>query len=136
MIAIATEARTVDGFTPNAGTPCDETLEPSGNRPSFAAANGISAQIIVQPFSAPNPEMITRTPSACPTGAAEDGLTASENGAEDSASFCRGQDAEHGGQREHVDDGSRDGAEDRRPRDVAVGIAHLAAATAADSTPR
>ena len=31
----------------------------SGNSPSFAAASGISAQIIVQPLSAPKPEITT-----------------------------------------------------------------------------
>ena len=57
---IATEARTVDATMPNAGTPLREMrLNAGGNRPSFAAASGISAQIIVQPLSAPNPEMMT-----------------------------------------------------------------------------
>ena len=43
---------------PYAGTPfLDIRLNCCGNRPSSAAASGISAQIIVQPFSAPNPEM-------------------------------------------------------------------------------
>ena len=43
---------------PNAGTPRpDSRPNASGNSPSLAAASGISAQIMVQPFSAPKPEI-------------------------------------------------------------------------------
>lgn len=85
---IATEARTVDAMMPNAGTPLREMrLNAGGNRPSFAAASGISAQIIVQPLSAPKPEMMTAmammSPAQVPPNMA---LTASENGALASAS--------------------------------------------------
>ena len=68
---------------PYAGTPfLDIRLNCCGNRPSSAAASGISAQIMVQPFSAPNPEMITAMaitfPAEVPPNIV---LTASENGA-------------------------------------------------------
>ena len=63
-------------------------LNRSGNRPSFAAASGISAQIIVQPLSAPKPETMTATaitlPAQLPPKIA---LAASENGAVAAASF-------------------------------------------------
>ena len=50
---------------PTAGTPFAESLpNTAGNRPSFAAASGISAQIIVQPLRAPKPEMMTATATA------------------------------------------------------------------------
>ena len=46
----ATEASTVEITMPNVGTPVPESrLNRSGNRPSLAAARGISAQIMVQP---------------------------------------------------------------------------------------
>lgn len=58
----ATDASTVEVTTPNAGTPLpDSRLNRAGSSPSCAAATGISAQIIVQPFSAPSPETITAT---------------------------------------------------------------------------
>jgi hypothetical protein len=58
---MASEASAVDATMPNTGTPrLDNLPNRSGNSPSFAAASGISAQIIVQPFSAPNPEITTR----------------------------------------------------------------------------
>jgi hypothetical protein len=82
-MSIATEASTVEAMMPNAGT-CleDRRLNRAGNRPSFAAASGISAQIMVQPVSAPSPEMITaraiRLPAQVPPKMA---LAASENGA-------------------------------------------------------
>ena len=47
---------------PKAGTPfLDKRLNRSSNSPSLAAASGISATIMVQPFSAPKPEMMTTT---------------------------------------------------------------------------
>ena len=56
----ATEARIVDATIPHAGTLRAESRpNTAGNSPSRAAASGISAQIIVQPLRAPNPEMIT-----------------------------------------------------------------------------
>ena len=59
-MAIAIEASTVEAMMPNAGTPFFEMrLNRSGNRPSLAAASGISALIMIQPFSAPKPEMMT-----------------------------------------------------------------------------
>jgi len=56
---------------PVAGTPRPLSRPNAwGNRPSFAAASGISAQIMVQPFSAPKPETMTaaatRSPAQCP----------------------------------------------------------------------
>src|SRR5690348_8008058 len=56
---------------PTAGTPrLDSRPNGAGNRPSRAAARGISAQIIVQPFSAPRPETMTamavRSPAQVP----------------------------------------------------------------------
>src|SRR4051812_46793092 len=56
---------------PMAGTPWrDSRPKYAGNRPSFAAAYGISAQIMVQPLSAPKPETITaiatRSPAQLP----------------------------------------------------------------------
>src|SRR3954466_8285842 len=88
----AMEASTVDMTTPNDGTPVrDMRLNRSGNSPSFAAASGISAQIMVQPLSAPNPEMITAMammlPAQLPPNIA---LTVSENGAVDSPSCAVG----------------------------------------------
>src|SRR5215469_12395810 len=80
---IAIEARTVEAMMPNQGT-ClaDICLNRSGNRPSLAAASGISAQIMVQPLRAPKPEMMTamaiRLPAQVPPNIE---LTASENGA-------------------------------------------------------
>ena len=84
---IAIEASAVEAMMPNAGTPAfDSRLNCCGNRPSFAAASGISAQIMVQPFRAPKPEMMTAMaitlPAQVPPNMA---LAASENGAVDSA---------------------------------------------------
>ena len=52
---------------PKAGTPRPE-MRPNraGNRPSLAAASGISAQIIVQPLSAPKPETMTHAATTQP----------------------------------------------------------------------
>ena len=59
---MAIDARIVEATMPKAGTPFfDSRLNWSGKSPSLAAARGISAQIIVQPFSAPKPEMMTTT---------------------------------------------------------------------------
>ena len=55
-----------------------------GKTPSWAAARGISAVIIVQPLSAPMPEMITTTAITLPqTVPPNIVLTAVENGAVD-----------------------------------------------------
>ena len=62
MMIIAIDASAVDAMIPKAGTPArDICLKRSGKSPSLAAASGISAQIIVHPFNAPKPEMITAT---------------------------------------------------------------------------
>jgi len=62
LIAIAIDASTVEAMMPNAGTPLlDIWLKRFGKSPSLAAARGISAQIMVQPFSAPKPDMMTTT---------------------------------------------------------------------------
>src|SRR3954465_14194202 len=54
------DARTVEEMIPKAGTPLALSLPNlAGNRPSLAAASGISAQIIVQPLSAPKPDTTT-----------------------------------------------------------------------------
>src|SRR3954462_5857797 len=87
-MAIAIEASVVDAMMPNAGTPLgDSCLNRAGNNPSLAAASGISAQIIVQPTSAPRPEMITAiditSPAQLPPSIT---LAASENGAVEPAS--------------------------------------------------
>ena len=124
---IATEASTVEATMPNAGTPFLEMrLNRSGNRPSFAAASGISAQIMVQPLRAPKPEMMTAMaitlPAQVPPNIA---LAASENGAVAVGELRGGHDAEHRDEREHVDHRGRDRAQDRGPGDVAVGVAHL-----------
>src|SRR3954447_21932999 len=89
---IAAEASTVEAMMPNAGTPfLDMRLNRSGNRPSFAAASGISAQIIVHPLRAPKPETMTamaiRLPAQVPPNIA---LAASENGAVALASLVVG----------------------------------------------
>src|SRR3954452_18207515 len=89
----AMEASTVDMTMPNDGTPVrDMRLNRSGNRPSFAAARGISAQIMVQPLRAPNPEMMTAMaitlPAQVPPNMA---FAASENGAVAEASVGLGR---------------------------------------------
>src|SRR4051812_20659231 len=91
-MAIATEASTVDAMIPNAGTPFDESfLNWLGNRPSLAAASGISAQIIVQPLSAPSPEMITAIAMMSPAHVPPNiTLAASEKGAVAVASWVVG----------------------------------------------
>src|SRR6516164_10316055 len=85
----AAEDSTAETTTPNAGTPFpDIRLNRSGKRPSLAAARGISALIMTQPLSAPNPEMMTATaitlPAQVPPNIA---LTASEYGALPEASL-------------------------------------------------
>ena len=60
MTAAATDDSMPEITMPNAGTPLLEMrLSRCGNRPSLAAASGISALIMIQPFSAPKPEMMT-----------------------------------------------------------------------------
>src|SRR4051812_26861437 len=71
LTVMATEASTVEAMMPTAGTARRESLPKlAGKSPSRAAANGISAQIMVQPFSAPSPEMTTaiamRSPAQVP----------------------------------------------------------------------
>src|SRR5215471_9076263 len=75
--------------TPTAGTPFLEMrLNRSGNKPSLAAARGISALIMIQPLSAPKPEMMTAMAitlqAQVPPNIA---LTASEYGALPAASL-------------------------------------------------
>src|ERR1700729_1462113 len=88
-MSIAMEASAVEAMMPNQGTWfLDMRLKRAGNRPSLAAASGISAQIMVQPVSAPNPEMMTARaitlPAQVPPNIA---LAASENGAVAEASL-------------------------------------------------
>ena len=80
---MAIDARIVEATMPKAGTPVlERRLNWAGNRPSFAAASGISAQIIVQPFSAPKPEMMTMMAITLPGHVPPNmELTASEKGA-------------------------------------------------------
>src|SRR6478609_1715493 len=82
-MAMAMEARTVDATIPNAGTPFEDSrLNCAGKRPSLAAARGISAQIIVQPLSAPKPETMTARAMTLPAHVPPNiRLTASEKGA-------------------------------------------------------
>src|SRR4051812_11137845 len=92
-MAIAMDANEVEAMMPKAGTPlADSCLNLAGNSPSLAAASGISAQIIVQPFSAPMPEMMTttliRSPQPVPPNIE---LTASEKGAVDVLSVLPGK---------------------------------------------
>src|SRR3954447_14469274 len=80
---MATEASTVEAMMPNGGTPAfDIFLNCAGNRPSFAAASGISAQIMVQPFKAPKPETITASAMTLPQNVPPNMTSAAvENGA-------------------------------------------------------
>src|ERR1700739_3585884 len=89
---IAIEASTVEAMMPNAGTPLFEMrLNRSGNSPSFAAASGISAQIMVQPVSAPEAETMTAIAITLPTHVPPNiALAASENGAVALASLLVG----------------------------------------------
>src|SRR5271165_841167 len=82
-MTIAIDASAVEAMIPNAGTPAfDMRLNRSGNSPSLAAARGISAQISVQPFRQPRPEMITMTAITLPAQVRPNiKFTASENGA-------------------------------------------------------
>src|SRR3954465_10347849 len=87
-MTIAIDASAVDATIPNAGTSAlFIRLKRAGNNPSLAAAGGIWAQIIVQPTSAPRPEMITAiditSPAQLPRSIT---LAASENGAVEPAS--------------------------------------------------
>src|SRR5688500_13495040 len=67
LTSIATDAKAVEAMMPAAGTPRRET-RPNipGNSPSRAAAYGISAQIIVQPVSAPSPDTTTASAARLP----------------------------------------------------------------------
>ena len=87
-MTIAIDASVVDATIPNAGTCAAlRRLKRSGNSPSLAAASGISAQIMVQPTSAPRPEMITAIDITSPAHVPPNiTLAASENGAVESAS--------------------------------------------------
>src|SRR3954447_11861301 len=80
---MAIEARTVEATMPKAGTPLDDSrLNCAGKRPSLAAARGISAQIIVQPFNAPKPDTMTAMAITLPAHVPPNiRFTASENGA-------------------------------------------------------
>src|SRR3954467_4635212 len=84
-MAIAMDASVVDAMMPKRGTPLSEiSLNFAGNNPSLTAASGISAQIIVQPLSAPRPETITMTLMTSPQPVPPNiEFTASENGAVD-----------------------------------------------------
>src|SRR5215467_4975703 len=112
-------------------------LEALGDRPSSAAASGISAQIMVQPFSAPRPEMMTAIaitlPAQVPPKIA---LAASENGAVALASLEVGRMPNTA-----ISESMYTTAVAIVPRTVARGTLRsgsrtLAAATAAVSTPR
>src|SRR4051794_35593653 len=87
------DASVVDAMMPKDGTPfADSCLNRAGNSPSLAAASGISAQIIVQPLSAPMPDTMTmtliRSPQPVPPNIE---FTASENGAVDVLSVSPGR---------------------------------------------
>src|SRR5213592_2197293 len=89
---MAIDASTVEAMMPYAGTPADESfLNCAGNSPSSAAALGISAQIMVHPLRAPNPDTITasamRLPAHVPPNME---LAAVENGSLVSASVLAG----------------------------------------------
>src|SRR3954447_933908 len=135
---IAIDASTVEAMLPKAGTPLgDSRLNWLGNRPSFAAASGISAQIIVQPVSAPNPEMITAMAMTSRAHVPPNiEFAASENGAVDVASSVVDRTPNI-----TVSDTMYTTAVARVPRIVALGTLRsgsftFAAATAAHSTPR
>src|SRR3954463_13576277 len=88
-MTIAIDARAVEETMPNAGTPVLEIrLKRAGNRPSSAAALGISAQIMVQPLRAPRPETTTASAITLPAQVPPNiTLAASENGAVAEASL-------------------------------------------------
>src|SRR6476619_4283200 len=66
----ATDASAVEAMMPKAGTfRLDRLPKRLGKRPSFAAASGISAQIMVQPLSAPIPETMTARATRLPAQA-------------------------------------------------------------------
>jgi hypothetical protein len=87
-MTIAIEARTVENTIAHAGAPRRfSRLKRAGNTPSCAAARGISAVIIVHPFSAPMPEMITTAAMTLPQKVPPNmSLIAVENGA---VELCR-----------------------------------------------
>src|SRR5437868_3884391 len=87
-----TEVRTEPTRMPFIGTPrLDSLANICGNMPSLAAAIGISATSMVQPFRAPIPEMMAQaaitTPPAVPPNML---LSASANGAVESTSSAYG----------------------------------------------
>src|SRR6516162_4069421 len=133
----ATEDSTAETTTPNEGTPfLDMRLNLSGKRPSLAAARGISALIMIQPFSAPKPEMMTAMaitlPAQVPPNIA---LTASEYGALPEASLELGTMPNTA-----VSDSMYTTATASVPRTVALGMLRsglrtFAAATETVSTP-
>src|SRR3974390_708897 len=87
------DASRVEAMIPKAGTPdFDMVLNRAGNRPSLAAARGISAQIMVQPLSAPKPEMMTTTAMRLPGQVPPNMLLrASEKGAVELANCDEGR---------------------------------------------
>src|ERR1700710_391383 len=63
----ATEASAADETMPKVGAPREErAAKRRGKSPSLAAASGISAQIMVQPFRAPMPETMTASATRFP----------------------------------------------------------------------
>ena len=84
------DARAVEAMMPNAGAPpLLSRPKASGNSPSLAAANGISAQIMVQPLSAPKPEITTSADITYPAQVLPKiSFTAVANGAVESASIA------------------------------------------------
>src|SRR3954447_20775052 len=132
------DARAVEAMMPNAGTPRRLSRpNASGKSPSLAAASGISAQIMVQPFNAPKPEMTTRADITYPAHVPPKiELTAVANGAVDSDSVVADTMPNTA-----VSDSRYTTAVPRVPKIVArgtflSGLRTLAAATAAVSTPR
>jgi hypothetical protein len=91
-MSIAIDASAVDTTIPKAGIPRPlRRSKRSGNSPSFAAARGISAVIIVQPLSAPMPEMTTAAAMTLPQKVPPNiELMAVEKGALESASVLAG----------------------------------------------
>ena len=115
---------------PNAGTRATGQLpEPGGKSPSFAAASGISAQIIVQPLRAPMPEMMTASGDqvAGPRAATDDRVGRGGVGRLVGVlgQGAGGDDAEDRDHRQQVDGRAGQGAVDRGLGHVALGVADL-----------
>src|SRR5690242_11642008 len=109
------EASRVEEMMPKAGTPFLLSFpNASGNKPSLAAASGISAQIIDQ-----------RGHQVAGPGTAEDAVDRRRERRGGLAELGAGDDAEHRDQRQQVDDGGAEGAEDRGPGDVLLRVADL-----------